>query len=311
VECEYWAKCSPLAPFVVNDCVQALSQLPQSWNYVLGEFASSFPSVALFQAIDAGSIRYDPVQANACLQALREQSCHGFELWGAAPCDGMFSCATGGQVEDAGPSCLAGLGFPFGNDWPTCSTAGDCSDAAVGPYCFDGHCVSAPCGNYVYGATQCSAVVGVGEPCDSDPPFLGGQVLAGTAPCAAGLTCRGFASEDGGLGVCAKPEDVRGSCVANAAITGCATGLVCPQCGQCAFPPNSGACSSGQASSPISFEFALGRCQYGVSYCDQPQTGGTCHPVIQAGGNCNPNYAVCASTLVCSETMSTCGTTLQ
>jgi len=93
VRCNYWNRCSPLAPYVIGQCIDALSH-NGAWNFttrtwragIMGETISfGFPNAALFQAVAAGLVKYDPDQESACLQALQAQSCHGDDLWENVP----------------------------------------------------------------------------------------------------------------------------------------------------------------------------------------------------------------------------------
>lgn len=309
--CEYWRRCTPLAAYVVEECVDSLSRTG-IWNFSvyvgggssLGETVTyAFPNAALFQAVSDGIVNYDPDEENACLQALQTQGCHGGSLWEVAPsCVRAFTCASnegvdaqvgGGAALDGGADCLAALGAGGAVLLP-CSTSADCAGATSpgGAYCVDGYCAPGPCGDADFGC----AFVDAGQPCDSDPPFLGNGVYATpwktwpTKMCSPGLTCGGLTS-DGGLGVCATPQDIHGPCAQEAAITGCAVGLVC-QCGRCQMPPSQGSCVSGM-------------CKAGVAYCDL--TSNTCLPVKQSGGDCSAaGMQSCAPSLSCDNNTATC-----
>jgi len=326
--CNYWRRCSPLAPYVVNQCIEALSHTG-AWNFtthtwhwgIEGETNSFlFPSAALFQAVDAGLVNYDPNQESTCLQALQAQNCHGDDLWENVPaCAGAFTCppdtgavADGGSMDgaaaDGGSVCSALL-----EPWQTaaretrlpCSAAGDCVGAASpgDPYCVDGYCAPAPCGDLHYGYSDTDAAgqlsgcafAKAGQPCDADPQLLGNALEGtprGTSPtriCAPGLTCLGLAA-DGTLGSCSTAQDIGGPCAQDAVIKGCSLGLAC-QCGICQLPPTRGPCAS------LS-------CQVGVAYCDLKSN--TCMPVKQIGADCSDGMQVCPSNLVCDEDTSTC-----
>jgi len=313
--CTYWSKCSPLAPYLVSECIDAMSQR-NTWHFgnCTGSAADyscqdqtiayPFPSPALFRAIDAGMVRYDPEEERTCLQALSAQSCHGDTLWENVPaCTGVFTClsdagvgdsTTGdGALVDGSPGCSALLDTN-GQSLLPCSTASDCADAGLtaDPYCFDGYCAPKSCGSF---GGDCPAFVEAGEPCDSDPPVLGNGLFATpgrpypTRICSPGLTCAGVAS-DGGLGVCLTPQDIGGSCSGGSTNTGCSVGLTC-QCGVCELPPSRGPCASGS-------------CQTGVAYCDVQS--GTCKPVGQIGDDCASLAQACAPSLKCDDKTSTC-----
>jgi hypothetical protein len=327
VRCNYWNRCSPLAPYVIGQCIDALSH-NGAWNFttrtwragIMGETISfGFPNAALFQAVAAGLVKYDPDQESACLQALQAQSCHGDDLWENVPaCAGIFTCppdaegdGDGGPIDgaaaDGGAVCPALL-----EPWQTtagetllpCSAAIDCVGRATpgGPYCVDGYCAPGLCGSSYFGCNgsetagqPCSCpFVEAGQPCDADPPVLG-NTFEGTpvarwalSICAPGLTCAGLRA-DGTHGVCSVPQDIGGPCAQDSVIQGCNLGLTC-QCGACQLPPTRGPCAS------LS-------CQVGIAYCDLQSN--TCMPVKQIGGDCSAGMQVCPPNLVCDDT-STC-----
>jgi hypothetical protein len=307
--CNYFRRCSPLAPYVVSECIEALSRTVDwpTWNFDgYYELGYGFPSAALFQAVDAGLVRYDPNQESACLQALQAQSCHGFDLWENIPaCAATFTCppdaeaddggSSGGVVVDGGAACSA-----VSETWMTtpgetllpCSGASDCVEAAWpgGPYCVDGYCSPGPFGDSSYCATAegvACEFVDAGQPCNAEG-VMGSYRRWGaglvTKFCPPGLTCSGV-TNDGGLGVCSTPQDIGGPCTEDAATTGCLVGLTC-QCGICQIPPSQGPCASGS-------------CQIGVAYCDVKSN--TCKPVAQIGDNCT--VAHCSPSLECDSTV--------
>ncbi len=307
--CNYWSRCSPLAPYVTSQCVDALSHTG-SWQFTTctqpgagnrqcftNTIAFPFPSAAVFQAVRTGLVIYDPEQESACLQLLQAEDCHGTFLWEfAPPCMAAFSCApdavfTDAGSRDAGP-VDGGMACPPLS--PTtrllpCSTAGDCTNAPFpgGPYCVDEYCTAGPCGDQ--DAVGCP-YVGIGQSCDSDAPFLGISSFAtpwGSWPakvCSPGLTCSGL-TNNGGLGVCSTAQDVGGPCTPGAATTGCDIGLIC-QCGICQIPPSRGPCVDGS-------------CQAGVAFCDLKSN--MCVPVRQIGGDCT-DAQQCAPKLGCDST---------
>jgi hypothetical protein len=312
VRCNYWSRCFPIAPYVVAQCIEALGQTG-AWNLnsctmagqgndlCVGVAVSfSFPSVALLQAAATGLVRYDPNQESACLQALSVQGCHSYFPWeNIAACAGVFTCAAGagdagpdaGGAADGGEGCSGlFLGAAPGETMLPCSTAGDCT-VPGDPYCVDGYCAPEPCGNE--SASSGCPSVDVGQPCNADPPFLGTIISAPSATvpkiCLPGLSCTGV-TNDGGLGVCAAPQDIGGSCTQTSPITGCRLGLIC-QCGTCQLPPSGGPCGSG--------------CEVGVSYCDRKSD--TCMPVKQIGDDCVPGGTpLCAPDLLCDSDSDTC-----
>lgn len=315
--CNYWSRCFPIAGYVVSQCIEAIGRTG-AWNldtctraglgtdlcYGVG-VSFPFPSPALFQAVAAGLVKYDPNQESACLQVLSTQSCHGDFLWENLPaCAGVFTCAAeaveDGAAPDAGGAADGGggcsglsLGAAPGGTMLPCSTAADCTATASGdPYCVAGYCATDPCGEA--SSAGCPSA-DTGQPCNSDPPFLGrvyGESPA-TEPvkiCLPGLSCTGVTT-DGGLGVCAVPQDLGGPCTQTSLITGCRMGLIC-QCGTCQLPPSRGSCASGD-------------CEVGVSYCDLASN--TCLPVAQIGGDCYPGgQPVCAPDLACDSDSDTC-----
>jgi len=305
--CNYYRRCSPLAPYVVSECIEAVSQIVDrpTWN-LDGYFGRGywFPSAALFQAVDMGLVRYDSNQESACLQALQAQSCHGLDLWENIPaCVATFTCPPDAEADDGGPS--GGVAVDGGTacsavlePWVTtpgetllpCSGTTDCAEATWpgGPYCVDGYCSPGPFGDTYY----CPDAEGVGcefvdagQPCNSER-VMGGARFWGAGVrkfCRPGLTCSGI-TNDGGHGVCSTPQDIGGPCTEDAATTGCLIGLTC-QCGTCQIPPSQGPCASGF-------------CQIGVAYCDVKSN--VCKPVAQIGGDCT--VAHCSPSLECDST---------
>jgi hypothetical protein len=323
--CTYWNRCLPMAAYVQSECIAFVSQ-SGAWTYVecgpfmapnetgylcqgLGfyytRYGAEYPGAALRAAVDAGVVTYDPDAEAACLRALQAQGCHGPDFFYDIPdCTHVFSCAQGAgttdaAATDAGATCAnLGLSASF-LPMARCVVDSDCAaDAAppAGPYCVSGYCVSSPCDALLQGRDGgCQPLVDAGQPCDSDPPWLGRTLNGtpwGTEPtktCAAGLTCRGV-SADGGLGTCAVPQEIGGPCLAGAAVQGCALGLVC-QCGVCRMPPAQGPC-------------VAGACLVGVAYCDlQSQT---CRAVRPVGGDCTAASLACAPNLTCDSTTNTC-----
>lgn len=314
VRCNHFARCFPLAPYVVSECIDSETKT-NSWTFpglcsghlcVGGTLGSSpFPNAGVFDAAAAGLIRYDSEQESACLDILQAQGCLdpiGDLIDGFPACRGAFTCPADagmgdggvpdGAASDAGVGCSADL---QSSPPPVpCSSASDCSDAGTpaGPYCVSGTCLPNPCGTlWPSDPAYCASLVNVGQACDSylsDPDTLRGTGT--TSTCSPGLTCKGLAA-DGGLGVCAIPLDIGGPCTQGAESTGCAAGLIC-QCGTCELPPSHGPCASGS-------------CEFGVAYCDT--SSNTCLPVKQVGAACNA-FALeeCAPGLGCDSTTNTC-----
>jgi hypothetical protein len=303
--CRYWGRCTPYAPYVVSECVEALSQASM-WNcWTCGggiSYPHPFPSAALVQAVAAGIVRYDPDQESACLQALQAQTCHGYDLWETVPaCAKVFSCppdanvgdggSSDGGAVDGGESCSSLLeGTPAAPRYALlpCSTSSDCAGAAWpgGPSCVDGSCVAGPCG-----LDSFCGDVAAGQPCNGYITGINGSgerlAIGWTQPsrtCLRGLTCIGLTA-GGGLGVCAPPQDIGGPCAQDTINAGCLVGLVC-QCGTCQLPPSRGPCASNS-------------CQTGVAYCDLKSN--TCLPVQQVGGDCTVEGKECPPNLKCDN----------
>jgi hypothetical protein len=308
--CNHFGKCLPLAPYVVSECVDQLTQgnawvLTRSCTANATETICSststvpaYPTPALFDAIAAGRVTYSAQQESACLEALQAEGCLTLELTEDLPaCAGVFSCAAGrrdagapdgGVAPDGGAGC-SGL-FPTFTPLVACTTAGDCADAGApgGPFCVGGYCFSGSCGDFQ--TVDCGSFVGAGQACDADPPGPGGLADLGlTRVCSPGLTCQGVVG-DGGVGVCVTPQDIGGPCLEGTQITGCFSGLACA-CGVCRLPPSTGPCVSGL-------------CEVGVAYCDLSTN--TCRPVVQIGGACNGQVKPCAPNLLCDSTTNTC-----
>jgi hypothetical protein len=311
--CNYWGRCLSFAPYVVSDCIAALTN-GNSWS--VGSCGGSAPSFGCWdaiititsgtplQAVEAGVVKYDPQQESACIEALQTEGCTQWDFPATLPpaCSAAFTCASDAGTGDAGSSDGAatdgGGGCPwhgFGQQVP-CSTDTDCTGAVApaGPYCVDGYCFPKPCGSV--DLVDCTDFVGSGQACDSDSPGFGGALFVDkpTSLCSLGLTCKGLVIGTGDLpttlGVCATAQDIGGPCVQGASVTGCMKGLVCP-CGTCQLPPSQGPCVADS-------------CRADVAYCDFPSA--TCKPVKQRGDACTGIGNQCATDLHCDSTTSTC-----
>lgn len=316
--CNYFSRCSPMAPYEINECIDALSRQGGVWEYTdcqlleagvlcSGYDIASSPSATLLNAASGGIVAYDANAEGACLRALtlQGQTCHGFDLWFNIPeCLGAFSCledgGSGGGADaaaaDAGAGCTQLL--PQGPVLRSCADNSGCADVdggAGGPWCVAGSCFAHPCGELAGEDGGCPLFQEAGAPCNSDPPLLGDTIFTpfggqATEPCAPGLTCRGRGA-GGVLGTCALPAGPRDVCDESGGITGCQQGLACT-CGVCQTPPSDGPC-------------AAGACQLGVAFCDV--ASGTCMPLRSLGGLCTPDaVSVCAAGFVCDPATSTC-----
>jgi hypothetical protein len=319
--CNYLAKCHSLAPYVAAECIDQMTQ-GSDWiftesctldagvtNCAWNMLENTFPGPALFEAIAAGRVTYDPQRESACLEALQAEGCTATVLVENLPaCAGVFSCVAGvgdagapdggtpsgsASASDGGTACSAL--FPSLGAVPSCTTTNDCNNGSVtgAPFCVDGYCATDSCGDFE--PIACTSFVGAGQACDANPPNPSGFGEAGrTRFCSPGLICQGLSGNGdggvGGLGVCAAPQDIGGPCVEGAQITGCLSGLAC-ECGVCRLPPSSGSCASGL-------------CEVGVAYCDL--TSNTCRPVVQVGGACLNVATPCAPNLRCDSTTNTC-----
>jgi hypothetical protein len=297
--CAYVGKCWSLAGYVVNECVQALTE-GDGWSFgtcdetnvdILCEVASwsgfSLVGTDLLRAVAAGEIQYDSARAASCLQELAQQACRSpWPVLGAASdCGGVFTCAADAGVPDAGGD--AGASAP--------DAGGDAGASSDGGAC-------APLAPWAQGppppADSCTILDGcsflaAGASCDSDPPLLGsslGATPAGQIPkaiCAPGLVCQGL-SASGGLGTCVPPQDVGGPCVEAFRGAGCMVGLIC-QCGTCQLAPTTGPCASGYL------------CKIGEAYCDLDTA--TCEPVKMIGDDCSQSGVTsCAPNAICQGT---------
>jgi hypothetical protein len=296
--CNYWSRCFGLAPYVANECVDALVALG-TWNYLTctGNATEStcrglnvfYSSTALLQAVSAGTVRYDSQRSGQCVAALLAEGCGDYQLIEDIPaCTGVFTCATdagsGGAADggaDAGATC-AGLLL---NVTPlrTCSTAADCVGAASpqGPYCVAGFCAASQC---ELSSRYCTAYAQVGQPClNNASNVVDYDVETPTETCAPGLACSG--AVDGGVGTCVTPQDVGGSCTRT---SDCDPGLACA-CGICQIPPTAGPCADGL-------------CKIGVAYCDFASN--VCKPVHPLGDSCPGVFNSCGPGLMCD--VSTC-----
>jgi hypothetical protein len=276
--CDFWARCNSLAPYVVEDCIQAWTTYG-AWGVPAcqGQPAGCGDSLTIsesdpgpLQAVDAGTMGYDPSQALACLQTEASEPClAGSPLSDIAACQGVFySLADAGSV-DAGPVDV----------FSTCTADSDCTGDPDEPYCFDGYCMMYPRGGLFQQSDGfCPAFVGSGAACDSDPSFLGWSNVTPTAVCLPGLLCRGLSAA--GPGTCAAGVDVGGSCVEEALEPGCRYGLACSN-GTCVFPPSEGTCVGST-------------CLIGSAYCDV----NTCRGYAQLGQPCSASLE-CLPELSC------------
>jgi hypothetical protein len=291
-QCDFWGRCTGMAAYLVDQCVDATV----NDGYWTGPFGVTItytePTAQLFQAVASGEVRYDAHQGSQCMAALLAQGCLDYVLVQEIPaCADVFTCVTGTDAGDAGPSDGAADGgppcsalLPFVPTVATCSSAADCADAGAGqvPYCVDGICTSMPCG-FVN-----STCVQAGAPCHDSTAdeILHAAVPPTTGNCAPGLACTVRTLPSGALGTCFVPQDVGVACGVAA---DCKPGLACA-CGLCEIPPRTGPC-------------AAGLCEIGVAYCDI-QTS-VCRPVRQLGADCSDAIDSCAPGLLCDIT-STC-----
>jgi hypothetical protein len=303
VQCSYWSRCTPLAPYVLEQCAESIAQhsvysldacTAQGCAGVGYDYPDVFPNEALLQRIDAGLVGYDPQQELSCLEGAQAAPCTGNPIFFTAPCAHAFYVLA--DAGSAGALCWpfeCGLdgGFPAIPSIP-CQSDGDCTadGGQETPVCYAGACVESDCGSFEDFDGTCPAFVAEGQPCDSDPPFLGQapyELPGGGTPvavCQPGLTCRGLNPDGGMMGVCAQAHDVGEPCL-ESGNSGCLIGLVCA-CGICRIPPAQGSCFSES-------------CQTGVAFCDtsdmcmsDPGSGEACGQTIN--GN-----IVCAAGLQC------------
>jgi len=312
VRCNYLAKCFSLASYVVSECVEQMTEgsqwvfsrscttAPNQTICTSSVLETPFPTPVQYDAIAAGQVIYDPQRESACLEALQAEGCVTKELFEGLPaCVGVFSCAAGGGdagAADGGTAADGGAGCsalpPAFTPVVPCATDSDCSGdggpSFGGPFCVGGYCFADSCGDFQ--SVACASLVGAGQACDADPPSPNGfNEETHTRFCSPGLVCQGL-SGDGGVGVCATPQDIGGPCVEGVQITGCLSGLAC-DCGVCRLPPSTGPCVSGL-------------CEVDVAYCDL--TNNTCRPVVQVGGACFGQQVPCAPNLQCDSTTNTC-----
>ena len=284
--CNYLSRCFALAPYVADECVDAVTN-SGTWSYQICGLVSgnlecttstityADPSTALLYAVDEGLVRYDAQRGGQCIAALLAEGCNSSELFEEIPaCAGVFTCtvatdgggigAPDGGTADGGSACSAYL-FDS-NPIATCATDNDCVDVTgypQGPHCVGGICTASPCG--ITGDDGCVSFAGIGQPCQGNAySILNSQAETPTETCAPGLACQG-ATTDGGLGTCVVPKDVAGACTTAA---GCKPGLVCGCGGVCEIPPSTGPCVAGM-------------CEMGVAYCDFSTN--TCRPGQRPG----------------------------
>ncbi|MCL2448842.1 MAG: hypothetical protein FWD17_07845 [Polyangiaceae bacterium] len=307
--CGHFSRCAGLAPYVVNECVDALVMLGvwTYWNCTPNAACDGSTlkynqnPALLLQGVAAGILQYDAQRAGQCVAALLAEGCADPLLIETIPdCLGVFACATadagsggaadGGADNDGGYAGFTCKGLlPSWVPVSTCASATDCNPQ--GQQCVGGICNASACeltDTEVLpdSGLSCTAYAQVGDPCignaskfiaEKYPP---GWQDSATGRCAPGLACTG--QVDGGLGTCVTPQDVGASC---SSIDECRLGLACA-CGVCQIPPSSGPCADG-------------RCMTGVAYCDFAHD--VCKPVHLEGESCADGDQSCAPGLTCPD----------
>jgi hypothetical protein len=263
--CGVQSRCRQQAHFLEQQCEAGASAL----------FA---PDLA--KAIAAGKSRFDPAQAQFCLDGLTARGCErtppevdlaceravtGTVAAGAS-CNWLFEC-TAGRCEPSGPGvCPATCGTAGGEGAP-CSAA-PC-DLRAGLRCLD---------------NVCSKLHAVDQKCSS------------TSDCAVALFCDGF------TGKCAVRTFEQASC---GATEECAPGLFCdlsPQGGLCRKKiPQGQSCTAASAESIGGACVDGGVCK-GFSFSKASVTPGTCTAMGELGASCVASAQVtgCAGGLACS-----------
>ena len=211
--CNYWGRCSGLATYVVNECVDSLTN-GTGWAYQIcaaapavklatSYFFYAYPSAALLAAA-GGAAHYDPAGAGRCIAALLAEGCADRQLVEELRLRRRIHLPVRRRRRRAPPGRRRRgrrPRDPLADTAPftTCATDADCVGLTAypqGPHCVGGLCVAYPCGIPGYG---CTSFAQTGDPCDSNAPSLdSNQTLTATATCAPGLACVGAGVDDGG-----------------------------------------------------------------------------------------------------------------
>jgi hypothetical protein len=250
------------------------SSCKTTFNTIL---ASGMSAYSLEEAQSAGRLKYDPVAAQSCIDALSTATCDlaGLTLLTSTFCRNIIQgqVAPGGLCK-ADPECAGGHCMQARNDSGcpgTCvafvprGTACNTTNAMCGP---DDYCNT--------GTNVCTALGAVGAACMS------------TLNCQPGLGCRAVTA--GSMPSCQQPASEGAACTGSGSYQ-CAAGLHC-ESNTCKRKTGPGtACTSSTS------------CLDELT-CVRSGASGTCQPVADINQSCAT--AGCASDAVCDAATQTC-----
>jgi hypothetical protein len=261
--CEVQAQCRAQARYLEQQCEAD---------------AASFYAPDLGKAVSAGKVRFDPQQAQACLDGLRARGCDrtprevdqaceraaAGTLAAGASCNWVFECASGRCDPSSPGACPAKCGAA-GGEGAACGTC----DLRAGLRCLE---------------SLCSA------------PHTAGQKCSSSADCTLDLYC------DASSGKCAARGSAQASCESGEQ---CAPGLFCDLAangGLCTKKFAAGAsctAASAEAIGPACFQGSVCR---GFTFAKGGATPGTCAAIGEIGASCAASAQVtgCGEGLVCS-----------
>lgn len=289
--CERAVRCRTVDAVTVVDCLAAQAVSPTTFN----------SPQALVDSIAAGRIQLDEAQADACIEAITQETCSPTftGLQDIEACARAFV----GQVPNgsrcitdfaclAGTSCRPTASTTDSACVATCSTLGprECRnglDCAQGEFCEFGTC------------TGIRAQGGLGQPCGTGGTCEPGLLCLPSSPttdfiCAPppginttcflgpGITCDTdllcVPDDNFSAGVCVPPASIGAPCSLAMQCGGPGSNLVCdPVQGRCVVPPSTGPCL--QVSS-------TGFCDEQRAFCDVSFGVPVCVPFRPLGTGC-------------------------
>ena len=326
--CSYWGRCSNLAPYVVNQCIDALTA-GQPWTYqecagTLGSGGCTTastrytqPTPELLRGVEYGTVHYDPDAAGRCIGVLQGQACiYPFLVEWLPACAAVFTCPSGSSAAGgAGGASEAPGGAGGGGGEGSVGRAGGGGGAwhfrlslslppptppphvcATDADCADvtvapqgPYCVSGLCADSPCGLFDADCVSFAQV--GEDCSFDAPGLAHGNNLVLSGTCAPGLACQ----GAIRAVRD--GICVvphdvggACASTVGCLRGLAC-LCGVCELPPTAGPCADGL-------------CRVGPAFCDFSSL--TCGSTRTSGASCSDATNACTPGLVCDAQASSC-----
>jgi hypothetical protein len=261
--CEVLAQCRAQARYVEQQCEAD---------------SLSFFAPDLGKAVAAGKVRFDPQQAQACLDGLRARGCDRTPrevdqaceraatgtLAAGAACSWVFECASGRCEPDSPGACPAKCGTA-GGEGAACGTC----DLRAGLRCLESVCST---------------------------PHTAGQKCSSSSDCTLDLYCDAFS------GKCSVRGSAQASCESDEQ---CASGLFCDSAangGLCRKKFAQGATCTAASAEAIGSACVQGSVCRGFSFAKSGATPGTCAAIGEIGANCVASAQItgCGEGLVCS-----------